>query len=588
MRRRLRQKTTWVFLLAMLGSLSVHLPVYEVLGKLAKVFEARDARRASSETTMEFDVAEPPEVSPEVDQTPDPESVPLPVLPTPDSTQHPAAPAHPAVTRQRPTPPEPEAPAPEVVPAQPTPEPPQVDTTNPQAVQQRSADPSVAPPPDARFIARENSRVDEETQARLRSLTQDAPQTSAGRPHQNSEEEEPGNADDQQSAEARDREGSDARRPTPEESQEQRPVHASTTPPPNVVAAGDGRAEQRAREAQALARQVSPAVEQEQSVQINDGDGSFTVTLPRVARSAISPLEGGEQARRRQVAGEGRGRGQDGPDLRVAWSQFENIAGRERLDQDREAYLAERRSRQRGSSHEAHWREFRAAMENYVPGVRMGNQTALNAAASPFAEYIAAVHRRIHPQYAERFLAGLPSYSDNPFSDSTLMTKLEIILERDGRVHRIGIIRTSGFLPFDYGAFAAVMRAQPFPEAPTEILSGDGRVYLRWGFYRNERQCGTFNAEPYILPNPPDTATLPGGLRDTPAAGGVIPSGSTPTWGRQHEPSEGAPTEGAPTDGAPSEGHGPAPPPGHEVPTEGTPPHERPAPVAVPAGAALG
>jgi hypothetical protein len=25
---------------------------------------------------------------------------------------------------------------------------------------------------------------------------------------------------------------------------------------------------------------------------------------------------------------------------------------------------------------------------------------------------------------------------------------------------------------------------------------------MRWDFYSNERQCGTFNAEPFILPNP--------------------------------------------------------------------------------------
>ena len=32
----------------------------------------------------------------------------------------------------------------------------------------------------------------------------------------------------------------------------------------------------------------------------------------------------------------------------------------------------------------------------------------------------------------------------------------------------------------------------------------DGRIYLRWGFYRNWRQCGTFNAEPFILTEVPD------------------------------------------------------------------------------------
>jgi hypothetical protein len=31
------------------------------------------------------------------------------------------------------------------------------------------------------------------------------------------------------------------------------------------------------------------------------------------------------------------------------------------------------------------------------------------------------------------------------------------------------------------------------------IRSPDGRAYVHWGFYRNNRQCGTFNATPFIL-----------------------------------------------------------------------------------------
>ena len=77
------------------------------------------------------------------------------------------------------------------------------------------------------------------------------------------------------------------------------------------------------------------------------------------------------------------------------------------------------------------------------------------------------------------------------------------------------MVRSSGFEPFDFGAFNAVMRAQPYPPAPDPILSGDSRAYVHWGFYRNERQCGTFNARPYILPNPSGAPTRrPGPMDD--------------------------------------------------------------------------
>jgi TonB family protein len=91
-----------------------------------------------------------------------------------------------------------------------------------------------------------------------------------------------------------------------------------------------------------------------------------------------------------------------------------------------------------------------------------------------------------------------------------LYTDLEIVWNRDGTLHKVGVLKSSGFLPFDFGAYDAVMRAGPFPAPPEKILSGNGKAYVHWAFYRNERQCGTFNARPKILPNPPGTPA-PGG-----------------------------------------------------------------------------
>jgi hypothetical protein len=49
-----------------------------------------------------------------------------------------------------------------------------------------------------------------------------------------------------------------------------------------------------------------------------------------------------------------------------------------------------------------------------------------------------------------------------------------------------------------------VITAGPYEPTPEAIRSKDGRIYLRWGFYRNWRQCGTFNVEPYILTEVPE------------------------------------------------------------------------------------
>src|SRR5688500_8715309 len=48
--------TAFVFLMALFASLGVHLPVYEVLGQLAKMFEADEAKKARAPQRVEFEV----------------------------------------------------------------------------------------------------------------------------------------------------------------------------------------------------------------------------------------------------------------------------------------------------------------------------------------------------------------------------------------------------------------------------------------------------------------------------------------------------------------------------------------------------
>ncbi|MFO0556755.1 MAG: TonB family protein [Polyangiales bacterium] len=163
----------------------------------------------------------------------------------------------------------------------------------------------------------------------------------------------------------------------------------------------------------------------------------------------------------------------------------------------------ERRTQARGESPTQSWQQLREGMENYVESVRVGNQTALRTRASPFATYLSQMHHRIHRLFADGFLASLDaSGSENPLNDPRLMNTVEIVLERDGRVSRIGIVRTSGNTMFDVAAMNSVRRSAPFGNAPEAIRSADGKVYIHWGFYRSERQCGTFNAEPFILSAP--------------------------------------------------------------------------------------
>jgi TonB family protein len=434
--------------------------------------------------------------------------------------------------------PEPE-PEPELQLTPPAPTPPTPPPPPPQqeeeriAVRQHSENPD-DPPPDTVYIADENNTVEEETVAEITNLDRDDVETSVGAELEQPTDplEEEGNADDETLAESEDVDGSEERRPTPEEvtrrprerpNTETRAEGRTTADAPADSRAertpgGDGAtgaAAQRqagvrgragggdpnAGGAAALlaAAQGDWTLRTPGSLGAGGGDGAGGVPIPqREAREGVPRGSTRGQADRGRRPGERTGR--PGPDLTLRYSQLVDIVGEERLAEEREAHFAEQRSRIRGSSSGANWQQFRAALENYMPSVRPGAQTALNAARSPFATYVARIHDRLHQTYHD-FVQNLPLEASGPFSDPNLRTLLEIVLNRDGSVHRVGVVRSSGLSMFDYGAYNAVMRGQPYPVAPDEILSGDGRIYMHWDFHRQQPYCHQSHARPYILPN---------------------------------------------------------------------------------------
>ncbi|MDH5674897.1 MAG: TonB C-terminal domain-containing protein [Myxococcales bacterium] len=519
-----------VFAVALLASLGVHLPVYEALGVLAEVM--LNQPKPEPPQTVEFELAPLGEIEKEVELPDTQLSADVEGEQAAEDEEPP-----PELARRKPPPlPEPEfmptpkpepEPEPEIVKPEPPAEPVVVPDEPPNrlAVTQKSEDPNVEAPENARFIAEENRRVEEETVANVRNQHEDHEQPDPGRPNPG-DDQQPGSSDEQEVADLRNVDGEDSRSPDSNEAQD-RPVVRS------MPSAGQ-------REATAVThapRSVAPTREQQAKLQsgsqqsggedntivVEDGMGSFRIRKSPEGRGALR--DGGKQVAGRQTPhrhSQSASDAHQGANLRLSFSQFEQVFGSEELARERQAYLEQRRSKARGSNHNERFRKYRAAIENYVPDVRPGNQTALNAAASPFAHYLATIHRRIHQEFAFKFLRRLPY--GGPFSDYNLHTRLEIVINGDGTIHKVGVVKTSGFSPFDLGAFNAVMDAAPFEAPPRKILSGNGRLYVHWGFYRDHRACGTFNARPIMLPHPPDTPQPgQGPLRD--------PSGPAPRPG---------------------------------------------------------
>jgi TonB family protein len=176
------------------------------------------------------------------------------------------------------------------------------------------------------------------------------------------------------------------------------------------------------------------------------------------------------------------------------------------------AVAKQERSKHKGKFTERNERVF-SALENFINEVTPGNQTELNTRAAPFAQFIARMHRQIHEKWAFGFLTQMDvSFRDSPMNDLKLVAKLEIVLDGEGNVDKIAMVRTSGITGFDGAAISAVYAAAPFPPPPTAILSGNGKVYIHWKFHRNGDACGTPGVNYFIL----DNGDKSGGKKDPP------------------------------------------------------------------------
>ena len=426
---RMRRPESLLMLMALLASVGAHMPPYVGLGALADYFEHEEKSKPKlppSEVSFEIEAPSEPRLEPPKEPEPEPERALPKSKPEKKRPEGKRAEAEPPPVVEVPKPEDPKTSQLEL----PKPPPPPPVEERKQSITQKSQDPNVEPPPDAKYLAEESQRVEEETVAEIRDETKNDPNPQAAAPEAPGPEESGDSLADERGRE-----------------------HGADTP------------EQVAQEARAAQPPPTPkAVPQQKPAQPKVVQQKETPQMPTVIHDPMGSfvLAPAAPARRSQQGRDGRAGAQSPsqPNLRVSWNAFEQTFGREQLAQDRLPKEAKRR----GAGREKRWSEFRAAIENYIEGGKPGNTTALNAAADPFAAYLAAFHRNLHMEFAHEFISSLPV--GGALGDPTLVTKVEIVVNADGTLDRVGVVRSSGNLMYDFGAFNAVQRGAPYPRLP--------------------------------------------------------------------------------------------------------------------------
>ena len=381
--------------------------------------------------------------------------------------------------------PKPEPPKPvEAQVTPPPPPPPQLDARKKMVMQDQFKD--EADNADARYYAENNHRVEQDTRTESTNLVR--PTTGAehkSAPNDNRDKE--AGEKDQVIAELQQHRGTDIPREAPQrghEGQSADPKQHTVGPLSmrNLVPRTDQRAEQKQRD----------GVERQESA---------TGELP-MQRQGMAGERGGATKK-----------GGSNVKLTLDHHAYDNIEGFATAQKERREAALAQQSHVRG-----HYDKYldgvqalRSAMENFIPEVKVGNQAELGTRKNPFASYIYRVHTQIHKIFTFGFLQDQEMRAGRgPFDDPSLWTKLEIALNSDGTLFKVGVVRSSGNMAFDAVAIDSVRSAAPFPEPPSVIRSANGKVYLDWQFHRNEEACGTMNVEPHILTTPGDPASRDG------------------------------------------------------------------------------
>jgi TonB family protein len=485
-------------------SLFVHLGILFPLTTIAFLLAARDEAMKADEVQMTFEEVNPadlPQDLPPIEPEAMPREPPRPKLAARDDKEE-ALPE--------------KLPEPEPEPEQQQPPPPKPEQkTNLKSVD-FEIDKEEEPSPEAKFLAEKNNRAEQETRAERTNLEKEQRGEAPSSSPSDRQDPDEGDPDDKiaRLEDQKSKRGREAPKVTPHQKQSL------------AQSAEDERKSMlRMRETTQRKHEISPE--------------TADPALPRDPEGVLAMPDSDLQAMKDMP---GRSGQSSRTSLRLSSNQYQYLFGEDAEAAERFAQTEKSRKQGRFSKH---INRVMAALENFIPEVRPGNQTELNTRAAPFAAFIARMHRNIHERWGFGFLEDLASRPmSDPMNNRELVTRLEIVLAGDGTIDGVKVIHTSGVMGFDVAAVDVVYNAGPFPDPPAAIRSRNGKIYVHWSFHRDERQCATSHTDYYILDNPPSDSDV------GPAAGGGNGNGD----GHAHGPTPGRFRPGPMESGAPEPG----------------------------------
>jgi TonB family protein len=133
------------------------------------------------------------------------------------------------------------------------------------------------------------------------------------------------------------------------------------------------------------------------------------------------------------------------------------------------------------SSKEPAWKKFGSLPEDFYPDYKIGPHTYLNVLRFPDVQYFVRL-KRIFKMTFNPSPALRPYVYSNQVSQGHVEVVLGVVVDPQGRLASLFVIRGSGFGSYDQEALRTVRDSSPFAKPPSKLLGQDNKLRMSWTF----------------------------------------------------------------------------------------------------------
>jgi protein TonB len=131
------------------------------------------------------------------------------------------------------------------------------------------------------------------------------------------------------------------------------------------------------------------------------------------------------------------------------------------------------------------WATASQAPQDFVPGVKEGDRTALNTKEYVFFGYFQRIRARLDHAWVPILRAKLTRFyraGRQLASEMDYRTRVLVYLNSKGEIIRVQMVSESGATDLDDSAISAFNEAGPFPNPPKGIIDRNGEIQIPWEF----------------------------------------------------------------------------------------------------------